>query len=131
MGTTAGEPIGRGAGVRVALALARPAMVLARPVVDRDGRVVVGAGTALGPRAVQLLRRLAIQSVTVVADDDIAPWEREAEPAAARAEIAARFAREPASRAMDVLRDAVLRRTARRASMREPCTECGGAASEA
>ena len=53
--------------VRVPTTLLRSTMVLARPILDRDGRIAIGTGTALGPRVVQVLRRLAIQSVPVVA----------------------------------------------------------------
>jgi hypothetical protein len=101
--------------VRVSLALARPTMVLARPILDRDGRVAVGSGTTLGPRVVQVLRRLAIQSVPVVASDDVAEWERLPDGAGARAELAARFAREPETESMKALHDAVLRCFERRA----------------
>lgn len=109
MGTTS-----TGTGARVPLALARAEMVLARPILDRDGRVAIGAGTALGPRVVQVLRRLAIQSVTVVASAELASWEQAPDPAEERAAIGARFAREAESEPMRLLRDAVLRRSERR-----------------
>lgn len=108
------ETASRQVAVRVPLALARPEMVLARPILDREGRVAVGAGTALGPRAVQVLRRLAIQSVAVVGSEEIAPWEQAPEAEEARRAIEARFAREPASGPMELLRDAVVRRSQRR-----------------
>ena len=108
------ETTSRRVGVRVPLALARPEMVLARPILDREGRVAIGAGTALGPRVVQVLRRLAIQSVAVVGNEEIAPWEQAPDAEDARRTIEARFAREPASEPMEVLRDAVVRRSERR-----------------
>jgi hypothetical protein len=101
--------------VRVALALVRPTMVLARPILDREGRVAVGSGTALGPRVVQVLRRLAIQSVPVVANDEVADWERLPDAADARADLATRFAREPETEPMRTLRGAVERCFERRA----------------
>jgi hypothetical protein len=111
----ASPPRARDGVVRVPLALVRPTMTLARPVLDREGRVAAGSGTALGERVVQVLRRLAIQSVPVVANDDLAEWERLPDAAAARSEIAARFEREPESEPMKVLRGAVERCFERRA----------------
>lgn len=61
--------------VRVPLAFVRPEMRLARPVCDADGRLIVGAGTALDPRVVQALRRLAVQSVVVTGATELAGWE--------------------------------------------------------
>lgn len=101
--------------VRVPLALARPTMVLARPILDREGRVAVGSGTALGPRVVQVLRRLAIQSVAVVATDDVAEWECLPDAARAHATVEARFARETLTEPMRELREAVERCFERRA----------------
>ena len=60
---------------RVPLAFVRPEMRLARPVCDADGRLIVGAGTALDPRVVQALRRLAIQTVVVTGAIELAGWE--------------------------------------------------------
>lgn len=113
---TQNPPAGsRPAAVRVSLTLARPTMVLARPILDRDGRVAVGAGTALGPRVVQILRRLAIQSVPVVASDEISSWERIPEEHQIDAALAERFAREPQTLPMVALREAVRRCFERRA----------------
>jgi hypothetical protein len=108
----------------VSVALVRPTMILARPILDRDGRVAVGSGTTLGPRVVQVLRRLAIQSVAVVATEDVAEWECLPDAAGARAELAARFAREPETEPMKTLHGAVERCLERRAR------DAGGAAGD-
>jgi hypothetical protein len=122
----------RPAAVRVSLTLARPNMVLARPILDRDGRVAVGAGTALGPRVVQILRRLAIQSVPVVASDEISAWERIPEDHQIDAALAERFAREPQTLPMVALREAVRRCLERRVGRaNEIGTPSGGDAAPA
>jgi hypothetical protein len=114
MDSTMAPGLPKGA-IRVPLTLVRPTMVLARPVLDREGRVAVGTGTVLGPRVVQILRRLAIQSVPVVPGDEIASWERIPEEHQVEAVVAERFGREPATPPMAMLREAVLRCFERRA----------------
>ena len=50
-------------------------MRLARPLVDRDGLLVAGAGTQLGPSVLRTLRRLAVRSVLVMEEaGDVPSW---------------------------------------------------------
>jgi hypothetical protein len=61
--------------VRVHLEFVRPAMRLARPVFDPDGKLVAGAGTQLVDRVVGVLRSIGARSVLVADSGDVRSWE--------------------------------------------------------
>jgi hypothetical protein len=61
--------------IRVLLQFAKPEMQLARPVSDRDGRLIAGRGSRLTDRVVRLLRNLGLQTVVVEDADGLAAWE--------------------------------------------------------
>jgi hypothetical protein len=61
--------------LRVDLRFVTPAMRLARPIVDDDGRLVAGAGTHLREGVVRVLRQMAVQTVLVVDSGEVPAWE--------------------------------------------------------
>lgn len=101
--------------IRVPLEFVNPRMRLAHPIADADGRLVAGVGTHLAPSIARALRKLAIQTVLIVDDDDIASWERTKDLGEQLAELEARFDREPESEAMTALRSAITRHLCKRA----------------
>lgn len=90
-------------------------MHLARPLFDAEGRLVAGTGTVLTERVVRVLRKMAVQSVLVVADDRVATWETVQPLAADLAALDARFARAPSNPALSEVHAAIARHLTRRA----------------
>lgn len=62
-------------GVRVQLQAVQPAMRLARPIFDGEGKLVAGTGTQLRDALVAVLRRMAVQSVVVEDGARVARWD--------------------------------------------------------
>jgi hypothetical protein len=78
--------------VRVHLQFVKPTMRLARPIFDREGKLVAGAGTQLREGVVRVLRRMAVQSVLVVETADLRDWETIKPLEAELRDLEARFA---------------------------------------
>src|SRR6185295_9975748 len=78
--------------VRVHLQFVKPTMRLARPVFDREGKLVAGAGTQLREGVVRVLRRMAVQSVLVTETADLRDWETIKPLEAELRDLEARFA---------------------------------------
>jgi hypothetical protein len=57
--------------LRVPLQFVTPAMRLAGPILDTDGRLVAGSGTELRDSVVRVLRRMAVQAVLVADTDEV------------------------------------------------------------
>ena len=106
--------------VRVPLPFARPEMRLARPVCDADGRLLVGAGTALDARVCQALRRLAVQSVVVTGADGLAGWETLPPLDQQLAALRRRLIGTETSSGIDLLAAAIARYLARRTARLAP-----------
>ena len=103
--------------VRIHLQFATPQMRLARPIVDANGRLVAGVGTTLSPGVVRVLRHMAVQSVPVEDGGSVSAWEQVHTRDEELASLAARFAGEPPSQALEEIRAALLRRIERRAAV--------------
>jgi len=106
--------------VRVPLPFARPEMRLARPICDSDGRLIVGAGTALDARVVQALRRMAVQSVVVTGADDLPGWETLPPLDEQLAALRRRLGTTSAGDALEELAAAIARYLARRTARLAP-----------
>jgi hypothetical protein len=102
--------------VRVPLELAQPTMRLAKPVCDAGGRVMAGSGSALTPSVLRLLRRLAIQSVVVTEESDVAGWEHVRPLAEEQALLASRIGPVVVGSPRATLRAALERRLQRRST---------------
>lgn len=90
-------------------------MRLARPIFDSDGKLIAGSGTQLGERMVQLLRRLALQSVVIEDTDDLNEWETVAPVEADLAGLEERFRREQPQAPLRAIHEAISRHLQRRA----------------
>ncbi len=102
--------------VRVLLEFAQPAMRLARPIFDADGKLIAGTGTHLDERMVRLLRRLALQTVVVEDSGDFGTWQTVAPVETDLAELRQRFQREQPSQALEAIFAAISRHLQRRAA---------------
>lgn len=102
--------------VRRPLQFVTPTMRLAKPVIDADGRVLIGVGTCLDERVLRLLRRQAIQAVVVDEPEDVGAWETIRPLSEEMTDLEARFQATERSAALDELRDAVGRLLVRRAA---------------
>jgi hypothetical protein len=91
----------------LATARAAPGMVLAKPVYDREGSILLTAETVLDLTMFEQLVRRGVEAVSVQAPDprDEKMIERELADVCARIDM---FFRGPGSAARDQLRDAVL-----------------------
>jgi hypothetical protein len=101
--------------VRVLLEFAKPTMRLARPIFDGDGKLIAGSGTLLSERMVQLLRRLALQTVVVEDADDLNEWETVTAVEADLAGLEQRFRRESPAPPLRAIYEAISRRLVKRA----------------
>ena len=101
--------------VRVPLQFAKPTMRLARPICDADGKLVAGAGTALGEHVVRTLRKMAVQTVLVRESEEVASWERTKPLSDDLLALERRLDREPASEPLTALRAAITRHLCKRA----------------
>jgi hypothetical protein len=104
--------------VRIHLQFATPQMRLARPISDVEGRLVAGVGTMLSPGVVRVLRHMAVQSVLVEDAGDLASWEKVRTADDELAALAARFAFDPLTPALQEIHAAIVRRIERRAAER-------------
>ncbi len=102
--------------VRVPLHFAKPTMRLARPIFDRDGRLVAGNGTLLNERVARLLRKMALQSVVVEETEDLPAWEMIRPVEQQLLELEERFRWEEPTKALDAIRQAISRRLLKRAA---------------
>ena len=102
--------------VRILLEFAQPAMRLARPIFDTDGKLIAGTGTHLDERMVRLLRRLALQTVVVEDSGDFGAWQTVTPVETELAELRWRFQREQPSRALEAILEAISRHLLRRAA---------------
>jgi hypothetical protein len=102
--------------VRVLLEFAQPAMRLARPIFDADGKLIAGTGTQLDERMVRLLRRLALQTVVVEDSGNFSTWQTVTPVETDLAELRRRFQREQPSPALETIFEAVSRHLLRRAA---------------
>lgn len=92
---------------KVTLDQAREGMVLASPVVDRLGRMLVGAGAAFDARMLLRLRSAGITTVEIEAEGEAAPSVDTAEVEKRIDEVLTRKFRDTADRqAMTVIREA-------------------------
>lgn len=101
--------------VRVSLQFATPDMRLARPIHDRDGQLIAGAGTQLIDQVRRALHKMAVQTVPVAEPDAPGSWETIRPLDEELAGLARRFAAEPASAPLATLHDAIARYLDRRA----------------
>jgi hypothetical protein len=104
---------------RVLLQFAKPEMQLARPIWDRDGKLVVGRGSRLNERVVRLLRRMGLQTVVVEDTGGLAAWEKIPGLAHDLEELDARFTRADRSQPLEAVRRAIERHLRRRAAALE------------
>ena len=102
--------------VRIHLQFATPQMRLARPISDASGRLIAGIGTMLSPGVVRVLRHMAVQSVLVEDDSELASWERVRTAEEEHAVLAARFAREAVTPPLAEIQAAIARHIDRRAA---------------
>jgi len=102
--------------VRVPLHFAKPTMRLARPIFDRDGRLVAGNGTLLNERVARLLRKMALQTVMVEETEDLPAWEMIRPVEQQLLELEERFQWEEPSKALEAIRQAISRRLLKRAA---------------
>jgi len=92
---------------RVPLEFVNETMRLAHPISDAEGRLVAGVGSAVTATVVRALRRLAIQTVLVVDNEEVASWERAQALDERLRELERRLDREPTNRAYaDAIEDA-------------------------
>jgi len=103
--------------VRVLLEFAKPTMRLARPIFDGDGKLIAGRGTLLSERMVQLLRRLALQTVVVDDTDDLNQWETVAPVGADLTGLEQRFRRESPAPPLQAIYEAISRHLVKRAAV--------------
>lgn len=89
-------------------------MRLAKPICDANGRVLAGSGSVLTPSVVRLLRRLAIQTVVVDGQDDVAGWEAIRPLGEERQLLDERLGDTPPASPRELLRAALDRRLVRR-----------------
>lgn len=84
-----------------------PGMVLAAPVLDSNGRVLLPAGVALSAETIRSVYRRGIERLTVF-DGEMSPEELEAERQRIRSRLDHLFRRCPANEAARVIRRVVL-----------------------
>jgi hypothetical protein len=112
--------------VRVHLQFATPAMRLARPISDGNGRLVAGIGTVLSPGVVRVLRHMAVQSVMVDGLGALAPWEQVRTAEEELAVLKVRFAGENVTPPLAEIEAAIARHLERRAAAVAPSTAVEG-----
>jgi len=99
---------------RVPLEFVNETMRLAHPISDAEGRLVAGVGSAFTATVVRALRRLAIQTVLIVDNEEVASWERAEALDERLRELERRLDREPTNEAMIALRSAITRHLCKR-----------------